>query len=68
MPVAQNSIMIPALTVIVFPFVLLTLAIVLAGFNNNNTVGSGSNLTGSKSRWNDPPLIPNPDTGQVGGQ
>lgn len=34
------------------------------GFNNNNTVGSGSNLTGSKSRWNDPPLIPNPDTGQ----
>ncbi|XP_069190551.1 protein Smaug homolog 2 isoform X2 [Procambarus clarkii] len=34
------------------------------GFSSNNSATSGNSLATGKSRWNDPPLGPPPDTGQ----
>ncbi|KAG7176358.1 Smaug 1-like 2, partial [Homarus americanus] len=35
------------------------------GFTSSSSVSSGNILVTGKSRWNDPPLVPPPDTGQV---
>ncbi|XP_042239312.1 protein Smaug homolog 1-like isoform X2 [Homarus americanus] len=34
------------------------------GFTSSSSVSSGNILVTGKSRWNDPPLVPPPDTGQ----